>query len=109
MRTVRDFKAGDRVYFGRANGEKTLGEVTKVNSKRLKVKTLEARGDYRDYPVGTVWAVPPSLCVPEAEGKPARVTKAKRPRLVNILTGKVTYGRYGESEDNLFGRMANGL
>jgi hypothetical protein len=103
---------GQKVYFGRKNGEKSLGEVTKVNRKNLKVRLLEARGTYRSYKVGGLWSVPPSLCWPADEGKPAQVTKprrAKRPCLVNVLTGERTYGRPGESEDSLFGRMANGL
>jgi hypothetical protein len=62
--------------------------------------------------VGTIWTVPKSLWTPEDEGRPAVTTRprrAKRPCLVNILTGERTYGRPGESEDSLYGRMANGL
>jgi len=56
------FNVGDRVYFGRTNGEKSLGEVVKVNLKSLKVKLLEERGSRRSYAVGGTWRVPPSLC-----------------------------------------------
>lgn len=56
-----DIKKGDKVYFGRVNGEKTLGEVTKVNRTKAKVKQLESRGTYRSYSVGTIWTVPFSL------------------------------------------------
>jgi hypothetical protein len=56
------FNVGDRVYFGRTNGEKSLGEVVKVNRKSLKVKLLEERGARRSYTVGGTWRVPPSLC-----------------------------------------------
>lgn len=56
------FNVGDRVYFGRTNGEKSLGEVVKVNLKSLKVKLLEERGSRRSYTVGGTWRVPPSLC-----------------------------------------------
>jgi hypothetical protein len=66
------FKVGDRVLFGRTHGEKTLGEVVKVNPKKLKVKQLESRGTMRDYPVGTLWAVPLTLVFPVA----AQVAKA---------------------------------
>jgi len=109
-----DAKVGMKVYFGRKNGEKSLGEIVKVNRKNLKVKLLEARGTYRDYKVGGIWNVPPSLCWPADEGKPAQVTqprrrRARRPCLVDIMTGKRTHGRHGESHDSLFGRMANGL
>jgi len=105
---------GQKVFFGRKNGEKTAGTVVKVNRKKLKVRQDEARGTYRDYAVGTVWTVPASLCWPADDGqtKPAQVTKrrrAKRPCLVNVLTGEKTYGYPGESEDSLYGRMANGL
>jgi hypothetical protein len=62
MKTINDFSVGDKVLFGRGQGEKTLGEVVKVNRTKLKVKQLEERGTHRNYPVGTVWTVPPSLC-----------------------------------------------
>ena len=55
---------GDKVHFGRTHGEKTLGEVVKVNPTTVKVKQLEARGTMRDYPVGTIWKVPHKLCSP---------------------------------------------
>ena len=59
------FKVGDRVLFGRGKGEKTLGEVVKVNRKNLKVKTLESRGrSRRGSKVGAVWTVAPKLCQP---------------------------------------------
>jgi hypothetical protein len=57
------FNIGDRVLFGRGKGEKTLGEVVKVNRKNLKIKTLESRGRSRGgSKVGAVWNVPPRLC-----------------------------------------------
>jgi hypothetical protein len=61
MMNSNDFKVGDRVLFGRERGEKTLGEVVKVNRVKLKIKQLDARGTMRNYPVGTIWTVPPSL------------------------------------------------
>ena len=105
------FKKGDKVFFGRKNGEKTLGEIVRVNQKSYTVKQLESRGMYRNHAVGTNWTVAKSLVWSPEEGRPAHVTsKPKhRPCLVNILTGKRTYGRPGESEDSLYGRMANGL
>jgi hypothetical protein len=57
-------KAGDKVYFGRANGEKTLGEVIKVNAKSVKVRQLESRGTMKAHKVGTVWKVAPSFVTP---------------------------------------------
>tara|TARA_Y100000310_G_scaffold209423_1_gene210029 strand:- start:4538 stop:4993 length:456 start_codon:yes stop_codon:yes gene_type:complete len=56
------FKVGDKVRFGRDNGEQSLGEVVKVNRKSLKVKLLEPRGRYKAHRVGGVWRCPPSLC-----------------------------------------------
>lgn len=69
---------GQEVYFGRANGEKSLGRIAKVNKKNLKVELLEARGVYRDYKVGGFWTVPPSLCSPASEGRPNQVTRRRR-------------------------------
>src|SRR6476646_3244892 len=55
------FIRGQKVLFGRASGEQTLGEVIKVNRKSIKVKTLEARGYGRGSTPGTIWRVHPSL------------------------------------------------
>lgn len=109
--TRNEITTGMKVFFGRPNGEKTLGTVIKVNRKKCKVRQEEQRGMYRDHPIGTVWTVPFSLISPVDGGRPSHVTKKpqRRPCLVNILTGKRTYGRPGESEDSLYGRMANGL
>lgn len=49
---------GMKVYFGRENGQSTEGVVVKVNAKKAKVKTLEARGKF---PAGAVWSVPYSM------------------------------------------------
>lgn len=48
------FNIGDKIRFGRANGEHTLAEVVKVNQKTVKARQLEARGRY---PAGTIWNV----------------------------------------------------
>ena len=55
------FKVGDTVLFGRTNGEKTRGRITKVNSKSYKVTTLESRGTRSQYTSGGSWRVPHSL------------------------------------------------
>ena len=57
-----DFKVGDKVVFGRPNGEQTEGTVVKVNPSKLKVRTDEDRGFARTRPEGTIWGVPPNLC-----------------------------------------------
>lgn len=59
------FSVGMRVVFGRGNGEKTIGEIVKLNPTKAKVKTLEARGNGRGSMPGTVWSVPYSLMTPE--------------------------------------------
>jgi hypothetical protein len=61
----QDCKVGMRVFFGRNNGEKTLGEVVKINPTRAKVKSLESRGNGRGSDVGSLWTVPYSLMTPE--------------------------------------------
>ena len=53
------FSQGDKVIFGRPNGEKTSGVVKKVNRKSLLVETEDTRGIY---PKGTRFKVAPSLC-----------------------------------------------
>ena len=55
------FKVGDTVLFGRTNGEKTRGRITKVNSKSYKVTTLESRGTRSQHSSGGTWRVPHSL------------------------------------------------
>ena len=71
---IDDVKVGMQVVFGRENGEKTLGEVVKINPKRVKVRTLEDRGQrlynaHGQYarprsPAGALWNVPACLMEP---------------------------------------------
>lgn len=61
---VHQAQVGMKVVFGRGNGEKTLGEIVKVNPTKAKVKTLETRGNGRGSDVGSVWTVPYSLMTP---------------------------------------------
>lgn len=58
------FKIGDKVLFGRPNGEKTLGQIEKVNAKSYKIVTLEERGTRSQYSTGGRWRVPKSLVWP---------------------------------------------
>ena len=46
-------KVGERVYFGRVHGERTLGEIVKVNRATVTVRQLETRGAIRERPAGT--------------------------------------------------------
>lgn len=73
---------GMRVYFGRANGEKTLGEIIRVNKKNFKIRQLEKRGTYRAYNIGSEWTVPPSLCTPVEDGRPAHITREPEPVVI---------------------------
>lgn len=57
-------RVGMKVYFGRGNGEKTLGEIVKLNPTKAKVKTLEERGRSDRHYIGQVWTVPYSLMGP---------------------------------------------
>ena len=66
---------GMRVYFGRREGEKTLGKIVKVNGKSVKVEQLESRGTLRDYKVGTIWRVALSFVTP-ADGAAVETTPA---------------------------------
>jgi hypothetical protein len=63
-----NYVKGSKVFFGRAHGERTLGEVVKVNRTTVKVKQLEARGTLKDYKVGTIWKVPFMFLTPAPEG-----------------------------------------
>jgi hypothetical protein len=78
-----EIRVGDKGYFGRKRGEKTYGEVTKVNRKTVKVRQLEARGTQKAHNVGTTWTVPKTLWTAEENGKPAYAAPAaprpKRP------------------------------
>jgi len=75
--TISDFHVGQKVVFGRGNGEQTGGTVMKVNRKKLKVRQDEARGSQKNHRVGTVWTVPPSLVRPVGEA-PRNATPAPR-------------------------------
>jgi len=63
----KKYKVGDLVFFGRSNGQKTLGRITKVNTKKYKIEQLEARGTH---PVGTKWSVPESLILGQVTSVP---------------------------------------
>jgi len=89
------FKKGDKVQFGRRNGEKTIGTVVKVNRKTLQIRQDEARGTQRDYKVGTVWKVPPSLCQPFNGVAPVVSVEAPKPKRSESEIMKDILGVYG--------------
>lgn len=73
---MSEFKVGDRVFFGRHNGEKTRGTIIKVNRVKCKVRQDESRGTTRNYPIGTIWTVPPSLLEHDPFPTPAEEPKS---------------------------------
>jgi hypothetical protein len=56
---VHEAKVGMQVMFGRENGEKTLGEIVKINPTKAKVKILQNRGS--SSAAGAIWSVPYSM------------------------------------------------
>lgn len=85
---ISEISKGDRVFFGRTNGEQTLGEVVKVNRVKVKVKQLDSRGTYRSYPVGTVWTVPVSL-LRRADGVAATPEPPKPKRAEDVVMNEI--------------------
>lgn len=91
---LSSYGVGDKVLFGRANGEQTLGEVVKVNRVKLKVKQLTARGMYRNYPIGSVWIVPVSLCEPYEGEVPAAPVAPPKPARTEVEVKREVLGIY---------------
>lgn len=60
------FAVGMKVYFGRDNGEKTLGEIVKINRQTVKVRQLEERGSRG---AGVVWNVSKTLITSAETGE----------------------------------------
>lgn len=108
---MSEIKVGDRILFGRPNGEKTLGKVVKKNRKTVKVETLEARGSRTA--TGAVWRVPPSLCVPaDSNGNPLasfpKKTRRKQPQdLVESAMSKLTKDEYYALRQSIWCDMAS--
>ncbi len=78
-------KVGDKVYFGRKNGEQTLGEIVKINQKTAKVKQLEARGTMKDHRIGIVWTVPFSMMTLALAGTTPKVASYLNGRPVGVV------------------------
>jgi len=77
MMTIQACYIGQKVFFGRPNGEKTLGEIVKIGRSKVKVRTLESRG--HRVTSGEVWGVPVTLLTPAEVGRPAQVTRVAQP------------------------------
>jgi len=58
---IQDCTVGQRVVFGRPNGQKTEGTIVKVNRKTVKIRQVGARGTTKDHSVGTMWTCSPAL------------------------------------------------
>ena len=91
------FKVGATVLFGRTNGEKTRGRITKVNSKSYKVTTLESRGTRSQHSSGGSWRVPHSLVW--ADGQ-SQAKAPSRPEMDILKDISSVYG--GLSPENLY-------
>ena len=88
---------GQQVRFGRPNGEKTLGEVIKVNRTRAKIRQLETRGTTRVRAEGT-WNVPFSL-IEAADDTDA---EPKAPRSQDAIVSDLRNIESRLSPENLF-------
>lgn len=82
---------GQQVFFGRSNGERTLGTVLKINTGSVKVRQDESRGTMKAHPVGTVWRVAPSLITP-ITGSPITKSAQKRDEAVILRDLRNAYG-----------------
>ena len=54
-------KVGEKVLFGRSQGEQTRGTVMAVNRTKAKIRQDEQRGAQKSHPIGTIWTVPFNL------------------------------------------------
>lgn len=75
---IEDCKIYMKVYFGRTHGEKTLGEIIKINPTKVKVRQLESRGTSKDHPIGTIWTVATSLLTPANQGVVVQFPKVEK-------------------------------
>ncbi len=82
-----NFQIGQQVMFGRPNGEKTLGEVVKINRKTIKVKQLETRGQRRVRNAGTIWTVGKTLATPVTNGVAQVAPKRSEREIIEEIEG----------------------
>jgi hypothetical protein len=99
MFTRQDFRVGMKVYFGRSRGEQTLGEITRINPTKAKVKTLEARGRFKDHKVGMIWAVPYGMMCPAGDQSTPSTSVVVPPPPPTKRVMNLVYSPF--SEDNL--------
>jgi hypothetical protein len=104
MITRNGFSVGQKVYFGRRQGERTLGRIVKRNPNRAKVEQLEERGKVKSHAVGTVWTVPYGLLSPVAADTPATPSGGGyTPPPVNPAAGEPTRQRMIDAAQRVLG------
>lgn len=75
---LNGMKIGSQVVFGRPNGEKTRGEVIKINRKSVKVRQTEVRyGNGRTRNEGAIWNVHPN-CLRLENGQNPQPTPTRK-------------------------------
>lgn len=85
-----DARIGMPVVFGRNNGEKTHGVITKLNLKMAKVRLLEARGSRSQ--AGATWGVAYSLLTEDKSGKKVPdVQNAPAPKIKSNADAPIEY------------------
>lgn len=84
---MNNLKVGMKVWFGRENGEQTLGTIEKINRETVKVRQEEARGTMRAYPVGTIWKVAMKFCRPVEGGRSEAAVLSDIARAYEALKG----------------------
>lgn len=78
-------KAGDKVVFGRKQGEKTRGTVIRVSRSSVTVRQDESRGAMGSHPVGSIWRVHPSFV--EKVGSSSRAVSKPVKRAASVARG----------------------
>lgn len=86
MATRENFRDGQRVYFGREHGQKTLREIIKRNPATAQVRILEVRGNGRGSAIGSVWKVGYAGLEP-ADAADIVPPAPKQPLVYNPLAG----------------------
>ena len=108
------------VEFGRPKGEKTKGEIVKVNPKKLKVKQIEERkGRQKTYREGSVWTVPKSdtfvkiLSYDEIESDSTPEPKVPMPPRINygVVNHSSIFGDvpYSEEQKEAFDSIVSAM
>jgi len=88
---------GMKVYFGRTHGQKTLGEIVKLNPTKAKVKTLEQRGHGRASKPGVQWGVPYSMLTPASAA--SKVAGKVVIPVVPVGLTRLKYSQFQPQED----------